>query len=132
MSAEKKPGALSAAGAVKEGVLAAAPGLKNFGPQVGAELKRQGVQGSAELASALFTGQSYVPYGSGQNVDLDGNEPVAAAEAPGPLTKEKMAEMNGRVTSYDFPRGEKVSMDEMKTYGDGRTPPDEMKHGMRM
>jgi hypothetical protein len=34
---------------------------------IGQELARMGVQGQAELASALFTGNSYVPYGQGQN-----------------------------------------------------------------
>jgi hypothetical protein len=36
--------------------------------EVGQELGRLGVQGTAELGSALFTGQSYVPYGQGQNL----------------------------------------------------------------
>jgi hypothetical protein len=41
--------------------------------EIGGELKRMGVQGQAELASALFTGQGYVPYGVGQqNVDREG------------------------------------------------------------
>jgi hypothetical protein len=35
--------------------------------EIGQELARMGVQGQAELASALFTGNSYVPYGQGQN-----------------------------------------------------------------
>ena len=35
--------------------------------EIGQELGRLGVQGSAELASALFTGNSYVPYGRGQD-----------------------------------------------------------------
>ena len=35
--------------------------------EIGQELGRLGVQGQAELGSALFTGQSYVPYGQGQN-----------------------------------------------------------------
>lgn len=41
-------------------------GLTNFGPQVGAELKRLGTQGAAELAHALFSGSPYLPYGPGQ------------------------------------------------------------------
>jgi hypothetical protein len=36
--------------------------------EIGQELGRLGVQGTAELGSALFTGQSYVPYGQGQNL----------------------------------------------------------------
>ena len=35
--------------------------------EIGQELGRLGVQGSAELGSALFTGNAYVPYGQGQN-----------------------------------------------------------------
>jgi hypothetical protein len=35
--------------------------------EIGQELGRMGVQGSAELGSALFTGNAYVPYGQGQN-----------------------------------------------------------------
>lgn len=34
--------------------------------EIGQELGRMGVQGQAELASALFTGNAYVPYGQGQ------------------------------------------------------------------
>jgi hypothetical protein len=41
-------------------------GLSNMGPQIGAELKRLGTQGSMELASALFNGHGFVPYGPGQ------------------------------------------------------------------
>jgi hypothetical protein len=36
--------------------------------EVGQELGRLGVQGSAEISSALFMGQAYVPYGQGQNL----------------------------------------------------------------
>jgi hypothetical protein len=35
--------------------------------EIGQELGRLGVQGQAELGSALFTGSAYVPYGQGQN-----------------------------------------------------------------
>ncbi len=41
-------------------------GLSNFGPQVSAELGRLGTQGSMELASGLFNGSAFVPYGPGQ------------------------------------------------------------------
>jgi hypothetical protein len=41
--------------------------------EIGAEMRRLSVQGSAELASALFNGQGYVPYGVGQqNVEREG------------------------------------------------------------
>jgi len=35
--------------------------------EIGQELGRLGVQGTAELGSALFNGSAYVPYGQGQN-----------------------------------------------------------------
>jgi hypothetical protein len=35
--------------------------------EIGRELQRAGVQGAAEFASGLFTGNAYVPYGQGQN-----------------------------------------------------------------
>jgi hypothetical protein len=43
-----------------------APGLKNMGPELAAELKRLGTQGQMEFASALFNGNAFVPYGPGQ------------------------------------------------------------------
>jgi hypothetical protein len=52
--------------AAKEGIEAIAPGLKDFGPDVKAELSRLGTQGAMELASALFNGSTFVPYGPGQ------------------------------------------------------------------
>lgn len=55
-----------AAKAMQKGITEAMPGLKNFGPEVKAELSRLGTQGSMELASALFNGQGFVPYGPGQ------------------------------------------------------------------
>jgi hypothetical protein len=36
---------------------------------IGQEFDRSVVQGAAELGSALFTGNGYVPYGQGQNRD---------------------------------------------------------------
>lgn len=51
---------------VKEVALAAAPGLADLKGQAGAELQRLGTQGSMELASALFNGHGFVPYGPGQ------------------------------------------------------------------
>jgi hypothetical protein len=53
-------------GAIKDAALAVAPGLKNFGQEVGAEMSRLGTQGSMELASVLFNGHGFVPYGPGQ------------------------------------------------------------------
>lgn len=40
--------------------------LKDIPRETGSELHRLGVQGSMELASALFNGHAFVPYGPGQ------------------------------------------------------------------
>ncbi len=45
---------------------AIAPGLKDFGPDVTAEMSRLGTQGQMEMANALFNGSAFVPYGPGQ------------------------------------------------------------------
>ncbi len=50
----------------KEAVQAMLPGLKKMGAEVGAEMSRLGTQGAMELASALFNGDGFVPYGPGQ------------------------------------------------------------------
>lgn len=55
--------------------------------EIGAELGRLGVQGQAEIAGALFNGNSYVPYGAGQQ----------AAEAPQQApVQEQQVEQTGR------------------------------------
>jgi hypothetical protein len=51
---------------IKDAVQEFFPGLKNAGPEVKAELSRMGTQGAMELASALFNGHGFVPYGPGQ------------------------------------------------------------------
>jgi hypothetical protein len=51
---------------VKEAVQAVAPGLKSLVPELQAEISRFGTQGAMELASALFSGNAFVPYGPGQ------------------------------------------------------------------
>lgn len=48
-----------------EAAQALAPGLKNFGPEIKAELSRLGTQGSMELACAIHNGNAFVPYGPG-------------------------------------------------------------------
>jgi hypothetical protein len=40
--------------------------FKNILSGIGNETKRLGTQGAMELASALFNGQAFVPYGPGQ------------------------------------------------------------------
>jgi hypothetical protein len=52
--------------AVKDATLEIAPGLKNIGPDIGAELNRLGTQGSMEFASGMWNGNAFVPYGPGQ------------------------------------------------------------------
>ncbi len=42
-------------------------------PEVGAEMKRLGVQGQMELANAMWNGSAFVPYGPGQYTP-SGNE----------------------------------------------------------
>jgi hypothetical protein len=51
---------------LKDALHTVAPGLNNVVSEVGAEMKRLGVQGQMELASALFSGNAFVPYGPGQ------------------------------------------------------------------
>lgn len=51
---------------VKETVQAVAPGLNDLIPEAKAEMSRMATQGSMELASALFNGNAFVPYGPGQ------------------------------------------------------------------
>ena len=52
--------------------------------EIGQELGRLGVQGSAELGSALFNGNAYVPYGQGQNREgaVHGMEGYHGNESP--------------------------------------------------
>ena len=54
--------------AIKEGIQAIAPGLSlsNILSDIGSELGRLGVQGQMEMASAIFNGNAFVPYGPGQ------------------------------------------------------------------
>ena len=51
---------------MKETISTIAPGLKNIGPEVGAEISRLGTQGAIEMAQALFNGAAFTPYGPGQ------------------------------------------------------------------
>lgn len=61
----KQAAQIGAVEAVKEGVVAIAPGLENLFSDMKAELSRLGTQGTMELASALFNGSAFVPYGPG-------------------------------------------------------------------
>ena len=62
--------------AFKDGVMKLAPGLKDFGPEVMAELKRLGVQGSMEFTSGLWNGNAFVPYGPGQYTESPEKQPA--------------------------------------------------------
>lgn len=75
--------------AVKDAVQAIAPGLSlnKMLSDVGSELERLGVQGQMELASALWTGNAFVPYGPGQYTPTpeqapDHGLPVEAVKQP--------------------------------------------------
>jgi hypothetical protein len=59
---------------VKEAVQAIAPGLKDVIPEAKAEMSRMGTQGAMELASALFNGSAFVPYGPGQYTPANENQ----------------------------------------------------------
>jgi hypothetical protein len=81
----QKDQSMGAIEAVKEGIQAIAPGLSlaNILSDVGAELGRLGVQGQMEMASVLFNGSAFVPYGPGQYTPTPEHAPEqgAAVEA---------------------------------------------------
>jgi hypothetical protein len=82
--------------AAKEGILAIFPGMRGMGSEMANELKRLAVQGSAELAGALFNGHAYVPYGQGQTIDFTSNEGADTPPAPQRGEQEKEQERGGR------------------------------------
>ena len=90
MSQQESMGAIEAATeGLKEAVKAYAPGLtlSNILSDVGSELSRMGVQGSAELAAALFQNNAAcVPYGRGQN-PTDPSNDVEPQVAPPELER---------------------------------------------
>ena len=51
--------------------------LKQVVPDVKAEMSRLGTQGAMELASALFNGSAFVPYGPGQYTPSPEHQPEA-------------------------------------------------------
>ena len=59
---------------------------------VGAELGRLGKQGQAELASALFNGSAFVPYGEGQRSPQSADS--QAIETP--VVPQQQIESSGR------------------------------------
>jgi hypothetical protein len=52
-----------------------APGLQNAGAEIKGEMSRLGTQGAMELASALFAGHAFVPYGPGQQTPHAEHQP---------------------------------------------------------
>lgn len=64
--------------------------FKEILSDVGAELGRLGVQGQMELASAIFNGDAFVPYGPGQITPEPGLEQAANVEP------QQQQEMGGR------------------------------------
>ncbi|VTR93080.1 unnamed protein product [Gemmata massiliana] len=60
----------------------AAARVQDIGPEVGAEFKRLGVQGAAEIANVLFTGSGFVPYGAGQQAHAPEHGVTPDAPAP--------------------------------------------------
>lgn len=56
--------------------------LNDILSDVGAELGRLGTQGQMELASAIFNGDAFVPYGPGQYTPEQSVTPEQAVEAP--------------------------------------------------
>lgn len=77
-------------GAIAEGVQAVAPGLSLSAilGDIGAELGRLGVQGQMEMASALFTGNAFVPYGPGQYTPTDHEHDYGRSADHGPPQQE--------------------------------------------
>jgi hypothetical protein len=68
---------------MKEAITTIAPGLENFGQEVGAEMSRLGTQGAMEMAQALFNGAAFTPYGPGQytpSIEGGQEQAVQAAE----------------------------------------------------
>jgi hypothetical protein len=66
---------------VGETISQAAPGLSNAVSEIGAEMRRLGVQGQMEMASAIFNGHAFVPYGPGQRA-TEAEKAIEAPEAP--------------------------------------------------
>jgi hypothetical protein len=56
--------------------------VQRMGQEIGAELKRLGVQGQMELASALFGGNAFVPYGPGQYTPSNDNQKGKEVDSP--------------------------------------------------
>jgi hypothetical protein len=91
---EKPMGAIEA---VKEGIQAIAPGLtlNNILSDVRTELGRLGVQGQMEMASALFNGSAFVPYGPGQYTPTPDQTNAEPTHSPEPQQQEQQQDRGG-------------------------------------
>jgi hypothetical protein len=90
----QEPKSMGAWDALKEALQTIAPGLngEKFVKEVGQELHRLGVQGTAELAAALFSESNiFVPYGRGQWPGRSGQE-ANQAGMDGPHPKEEQGQ----------------------------------------
>src|SRR5436305_2103012 len=85
-------------GALKEALLTIAPGLKDAGREIGAELKQMGTHGAHELAAALFNGSAFVMYPRGGKDDhgVHGPEPAQDGQAPHQDAPDQHLERGGR------------------------------------
>jgi hypothetical protein len=70
-----------------------ANGVKNFVPQVSAELSRLGTQGSMEFASALYHGHGFVPYGPGQYTPTP---EIGSSQQNEPVMEQEIQQEHGR------------------------------------
>lgn len=66
--------------------------FKEIMADVGAELGRLGKQGQAEMASALFNGNAFVPYGEGQRSPQSADSPAVEV----PVVPQQQIESGGR------------------------------------
>ncbi len=91
---------MGAMGEIKEALLAVAPGLKDFGPEVTAELKQMGAHGAHELAAALFNGNqggsAFVMYPRGTRDDQPSHEQAQDGQGMQQETPGQHMERGGR------------------------------------
>ena len=81
---------------MKEALDTVAPGLKNMGPEVSAELSRLGTQGAMEMAQALFNGAAFTPYGPGQYTPTPELDKGGQEQAPQIAELQQQQERGGR------------------------------------
>jgi len=75
-----------------------APGLKDFVPEIKAELSRLTTQGAAELAAAIFGNGAYVQYGAGQHrpsPEVVKENPEQEVQKPEPVQEKQQEQARG-------------------------------------